>query len=674
MNSQNSLPQVNRHSGVTTTAGRDRSIRGSGRRLVNPVWLWALLALPLAAQVGPSISKHPASLSRSLGDKATLSVSASGDGNTPLSYQWQFAGTPVPGATNRSLTLTNLATLQAGSYTVVVSNAVNAVTSEPAVLDVNTLFRFLADSPVSRDTTYGMAWGDYDNDGFPDLMATGMTSSFLYHNNGDGTFTRNPTPAKAVTGRTYTSLNVWNGYWADYDNDGILDLLVPTGAEQVAERDQLFRGLGNGAFKSMTNAPIATDGFANMDDVWGDFDNDGRLDLFASRLNADFSNAPQTMYWAEADGGFTRELSADFAQDLQRSGYGATAGDFNGDGRRDIAFALGRGAVMIYQNQGGRKFEPFIQPGSGSFIGGPVAADYDNDGDLDLFVTFGKGNCQMLRNDGTGNFELVEEIEPVLEPGRSSNAAWGDYDNDGLLDLFVSRTAQYALDNDRNDSLFHNNGDGTFSRVAAGTVTNDNADGYGCAWADFDNDGFLDLATSGTPSHLFHNTGNANSWLLLKLVGTMSNRSALGARVRVKAVLKGKTVMQLREIGTGAGWSQNDLRAHFGLADAIEAEEVVIDWPSGKKQTLTHVHAKQILTITEPDDRLKVLIEPNPLASPRVTIRGPAGTQVVVERSGDLNLPGQWLEEARTTLGADGTGFVNVAAGSAVAFFRTRVP
>jgi len=623
MNSKNSFPQVNVNFGVTTTACRERSIGLSGRRLVNPMWLWlwALLALPLAAQVAPTITRQPVSLSRSLGDKATLSVTASGD--APLSYRWLLVGAPVSGATNRSLTLTNLTSAQAGTYTVVVSNAVNTVTSEPAVLDINTLFRFLADSPVSRDTSYGMAWGDYDNDGFPDLMATDQVNSILYHNNGDGTFSRNPAAAKAVTGRTYTFLNVWNGYWADYDNDGILDLLVPTGAEPVSERDQLFRGLGDGAFKSMTNAPIATDSFTNMDAVWGDFDNDGRLDLFASRINSDFSNAPQTMHWAKAGGSFTRVLSADFAQDPQRSGYGATAGDFNGDGRRDIAIGLGRGAVIIYQNQGGRKFEPFIQPGSGSFVGGPVAADYDNDG-------------------------------------------W--------LDLFVSRTAQYALDNDRNDSLFHNNGDGTFTRVAAGTVTNDNVDAYGCAWADFDNDGFLDLATSGMPSHLFHNTGNANSWLLLKLVGTTSNRSALGARVRVTAVLNGKPVTQLREIGTGAGWSQNDLRAHFGLADATQVVEIVIDWPSGKKLTLTNVQAKQILTLTEPDDRLTVSINSNVSVTPRVTIHGPAGTLVVVERSGDLTGQSQWTEEGRTTFAADGTGFVEVGAGSTIAFFRVRVP
>jgi hypothetical protein len=243
----------------------------------------------------------------------------------------------------------------------------------------------------------------------------------------------------------------------------------------------------------------------------------------------------------------------------------------------------------------------------GGLTGDVSLADYDNDGDLDVFFTYtGDENERLFRNDGTNGFTQITEGALVNAGGDSLSAAWGDYDNDGYLDLFV------ANDFGQNNCLYHNEGDGTFSPVTEGAVVNDDGRSRSCGWADYDNDGYLDLfvanggydAPPAPPQEsgfLYHNDGGTNNWLILKLVGIASNRSAIGAKVRVLTTIGGKRFWQLREIsGGGGGWgSQNDLRAHFGLGDAIKADTVRIEWPSGIVQELTNVVAKQFLTITE---------------------------------------------------------------------------
>src|SRR5439155_20474239 len=184
----------------------------------------------------------------------------------------------------------------------------------------------------------------------------------------------------------------------------------------------------------------------------------------------------------------------------------------------------------------------------------------------------------------------------------SITAAWGDYDNDGWLDLFVGNRdgtpGQHSL-------LYHNNGDGTFTRITAGPIAELINTAGGCAWGDYDNDGFLDLFVStlgnfpGESNALFHNHGNSNHWLKVKCEGTTSNRSGIGAKVRVKATLNGKPVLQLREITSGDGIGSSALIAHFGLGDAMNVEMLRIEWPSGTVQVMTNVPTQQFLTVTE---------------------------------------------------------------------------
>jgi len=194
----------------------------------------------------------------------------------------------------------------------------------------------------------------------------------------------------------------------------------------------------------------------------------------------------------------------------------------------------------------------------------------------------------IYHNNGDGTFMRITNGVVVTNVADAYACAWGDYDNDGFLDLFVSNRNLNGSNPTVVNFLYHNNGDGTFARVTTGSPANEYSDSWGCSWADYDNDGFLDLfvaAGNGRGNYLYRNNGNSNSWLTVKLVGTVSNRSAIGAKVRVKATI---------------GWvGYNELRANFGFGDATKIDIVRIEWPSGIVQTMTNVAPKQFLTVVE---------------------------------------------------------------------------
>ncbi len=189
------------------------------------------------------------------------------------------------------------------------------------------------------------------------------------------------------------------------------------------------------------------------------------------------------------------------------------------------------------------------------------------------------------------------------------NGSWGDYDNDGYLDMFVTTQAYGVKLAEK--YLYHNNGDGTFTRIMEGSPVNDLGNCPGACWVDYDNDGFLDLFVSNgafwaqihgglLTNFLYHNNGNSNNWLAMKLVGTVSNRSAIGTKVRVQATIRGKTMWLVRQIfGGDSGSNEQPLDAHFGLGGATNVDLVRIEWPSGIVQTLTNVAARQFLTVVE---------------------------------------------------------------------------
>jgi hypothetical protein len=641
------------------------------------VLLTGLLCLPVAAQVAPTIRMQPAGLSRSLGDRVTLSVTANSD--APLTYQWQRDGLPVANATNRLLTLTNLTSAVAGTYSVVVSNAAGKVTSEAAVLHVDTLFSLQIVSPISRDNGSAPSWGDYDNDGFIDLYCAGDTEHLLYRNGRDGTFAK-VGKTNALVARSFAPSDVGAGYWADYDNDGNLDLFAPVGAGGSPERNQLFHGLGNGRFESITTAPVGREITEGWSAAWADFNRDGYLDLFVANTPWDPNSSKttsNTLYLGQADGSFIRSRPPGL-EAFQARNYGCAVGDFDGDGFPDIAMSVRPFRFVILFNHEGKDFDAVSLSNGGGNLGGIAAGDFDNNGSLDLFGSWVNGTANHLfLNDGSGSFEDVSDAGPALEPARSQSAAWGDYDNDGYPDLFVPRTANWTGDwagDGADDSLWHNNGDGTFSRIEAGSVGNDGVSSLGAAWGDYDNDGFLDLAVAGFPGRLYHNTGNQNAWLLLKLVGTKSNRSAIGAKVKMTATIRGQNLTQFREIGAGACFGQNDPRPHFGLGDATQAQTVEIEWPSGQTQTLSNVAARQILTVTEPGGAPRLSVTPDGV----LHLDGDPNKAYLVESSSQLT---EWIPRPELGVTTDGTGkaVISISGGAggslpSVVFLRAKVP
>jgi hypothetical protein len=568
---------------------------------------------------------------------ATVSNRVVASGTAPLSYQWRRDGTPLVGKTNAALVLTNLQLADAGEYTVVVTNLGGAVTSQGAGLSVDPTFTKITTGRIVTDGgfSYDCAWGDYDNDGFVDLFVVndggpGGQSNWLYRNNGNGTFTR-----MAASGPIVTDVATCHGCaWGDYDNDGWLDMMVSNGG---GGNQFLYRNNGNGTFSKITSSRVAEAGDCHSV-RWGDYDNDGWLDLFLVKHDS----GGNRLFRNQGDGSFTRITAGPLATDAFAS-WGASWGDYNNDGYLDLL--LGNdGPNNLYQNN---RDGTFLRITTGPVVTefwntkGMAWGDYDNDGFLDLFAAhsrlFGTSdpgqNDSLYHNNGDGTFSSVTNGAVVNSGGLSLSCAWGDYDNDGFLDLFVTNWDVGGATN----FLFHNNGDGTFTRVMEGSQVNDVAISNGCAWGDYDNDGFLDLFVANgnfqrnENNYLYRNSGNSNGWINLKLVGTQSNRSAIGAKVRVRATIFGRSIWQLREISGGSGFGgQNDLRASFGLGDSTNVDLVRIEWPSGTVQELRDVVVKQFLTVTEPPR----------LGSPRLsnsefgfTLKGGRGFQYAIQRS-----------------------------------------
>jgi len=461
-------------------------------------------------------------------------------------------------------------------------------------------FTRILEGDIAQDTgpSMGCAWGDYDSDGYPDLVVADALGRLnrLYHNNGDGTFSRvREGPIANDHGDSDAAV------WADYDNDGDLDLFV---TNFDPPRDYFYRNEVNGVFTKVTQGPWVTDSGAGVSAAWGDYDNDGFVDLFVANSN----NQNNYLYRNNGDGTMSR-INTGPVVSSDGSSHGCTWSDYDGDGDVDLFVACGHGEdEQQFLNNGDGSFTRVTTGhlvNSGGQGAGISCADYDNDGDLDVLVTgWGLNENRLYRNDGAVEPTFVGILGDVF--ANSDNAAWGDYDNDGYLDLFI---VNYGQDN----FLFHNNGDGTFAQVSEGALVHDGVHSLSCAWADYDNDGDLDLFVAngidafGTnfppePGFLYRNDGGTNNWLLLRLVGVTSNRSAIGAKVRLLATIGDKIFWQLREVSGGDGYcSQNDLRVHFGLGDAITVESVRIEWPSGITQFLRGVAVNQLLTVEEED-------------------------------------------------------------------------
>ena len=444
------------------------------------------------------------------------------------------------------------------------------------------------------DKTNGGCAADYDNDADQDLFVTNWGSSKLFRNNGAGTFV--DVTEQAGLGDPDLSYRSMGCAWGDYDRDGLLDFAVVRHMEEsdleafdlrfyaYAVRPLgLFHNNGDGTFTEVTHllgdtvAPGKSQGEygnlwgAGFQPGWVDFDNDGDLDLYVVN---------------------------DFGRDIQPNVLWRNDGPGpNGDWRfKDISQRSGANAAMF---------------GMGLAVG-----DYDLDGNFDLYVTNIEDNL-LLRNNGDGLSFTEATADAGVGKGefqRRQRVSWGavffDYDNDGWEDLYVASgfldTDPFRNHRNQPNLLLHNTGDATFADVSSVSGADDRGVGRGVAYADFNNDGCLDLYLTnmgllgGQPqsARLFRNScaWSAN-WLSIKTVGTISNRDGIGARITV--VADGRS--QIREITAGSSnKSQNMLPAHFGLGGAAQADSVEIRWPSGIVQILLDVPSNQQVTVTEP--------------------------------------------------------------------------
>lgn len=591
---------------------------------------------------------------------------------TASSRQWYFEGVALAAQTNRMLVLTNLQPAQAGRYTAVAQTA-NGPATNSVNLQVNPQFTKILTGEIVTEKygTDAVTWFDYDRDGFLDVLVPHDQKSdadSLFRNNGDGTFTK--VLGSPLTPHELASLS---GAVADYDNDGDVDVLLARFDKPNAD---LFRNDGSAGFSRVADTPFVRALGQGMDAGWADYDGDGDVDLLV--VNGYDRSQNDVLYRNNGDGTFSA-VSAEEAGDLvsDRSvTWLCTWVDFDGDGHPDVA-TLGSG-LRLYRNTGTGRFTR-VRLGSLSSMSndwGLAWGDYDNDGFPDLFAgRFGQGNAGLHRNVGGTTFTSISRAGDLMTFGHACLGVWGDYDNDGYLDLFVEGYTEKS-------ALYRNRGDGTFESVDLGNLLSDGDQRDTAVWVDYDNNGFLDLMLAcgdvagfegypGQQNQLFRNNGNGNHWLKVRTIGTTSNRDGIGAKVRVLATVGGRTFTQLREISGNSGYHGVPLLAHFGLGNATHATTVHVDWPSGITQEVPMVAADQMLTVVEPAMwTLSAHMEAGGL---RLQCRGAALASADIQWSANLKT-WTWVADLKTDATGAAAVTIPILEANPLRFYRIRTP
>jgi hypothetical protein len=495
----------------------------------------------------------------------------------------------------------------------------------------------------------GLAVIDYNNDGLMDLyVVNGSTiedaragkashRSALYRNEGDGTFTD-------VTSTAGVSNPQWGkgALAADFDNDGFQDLYVLNYGPNV-----LYMNNGDGTFRDATSEAGVGDQRWSSAAAAADYDKDGYLDLFvANYLDYDLNNLPtegkfcsyqnlpvacgprglkgagDSLYRNNGDGTFTDvSVRAGVADREGYYGLGAAWGDYDNDGLLDLFVANDNTPNYLYRNNGDGTFADvaietgvaFSEDGREQSCMGVEFEDLDNDGWLDIMVTNFSGESNTLyRNTGEGFFR-DDSNRSGLVGDSWRDLSWGvgffDFNNDGWKDVFVANghiypqvdAAPLNITYRQRNKLYLNSQDGRLVNAGgnAGPGLQIAKSYRGAAFADFNNDGQIDIALSAldeTPALLMNRGVSGNHWILVALIGSSSNKLGVGARVTVKTAGS----VQVRELKAGGSYgSSNDPRAHFGVGAVPVVDEILVEWPSGKVSRLTEVEAGRVLTIRE---------------------------------------------------------------------------
>ena len=488
----------------------------------------------------------------------------------------------------------------------------------------------------------GAAFLDYDNDGnldlyivngapLPGFEIAASPPNVLYQNDGDGGFT--DVTAAAGVGDTGYGMGC---VAADYDNDGDSDLYVTNFGENL-----LYRNNGDGTFTDITaRAGVGGGDKWSSSCAFVDYDHDGNLDLYVvNYLDYDIAKDrdwydprgrrvyanPQvypgisdTLYRNNGDGTFTDLTRQAGVYNNEGKGLGVTCGDYDNDGHIDIYVANDTTPNFLYRNVGDGRFvdiglfagAAYNEHGVAEGGMGVDFGDYNNDGALDIFVTnFSNETNTLYHNTGEG---ALIDFTNIVGLGEASflKLAFGtkffDANNDGALDLFIANGHLYPTESDaleyaQTDQLFINTGEGTFVDASewSGEYFLTKRVGRGAAFGDYDNDGDIDIfvVNLNQEGNLLRNEGGSrHNWLAIKTVGVKSNRDGIGARVEVATHSRS----QMKAVQAGSSYlSGHDLRLIFGLGTETQAETVKITWPSGVEQRLVDVEANQLLVITE---------------------------------------------------------------------------
>lgn len=474
------------------------------------------------------------------------------------------------------------------------------------LLSTGQIFENINESPIAVSSdSRSVNFIDINNDGWQDLFITNGPKSLdidlLYLNDGEGNFIY--APDKGLSANKASSVGAAFG---DLNGDGRLDGVVST---WYGQKDLVYFQSESGAYEIETNKINAKNTFAEGV-VIGDFDGDNLLDIYITTSEGDKRNI---LYHNKGGGSFEETSNSIVAKTT--TSRGAIFGDFNLDGIQDL-FVVNENKEqnLLYFGQGNGIFERHYGDDLSVDNQSSITAswgDVDNDGDLDVFV----GNSDFLipevnklyinENNESWSVKVISDF--ALVNSCTFGSTFGDFDNDGDLDLIVSNG--FCNSNQLNN-YFENDGKGNFSIVYNAFPSNRNTCSYGTASADINNDGFLDVVfancqnineTTAPPNSLYINKGNEYNWIQINLKGEENNTYGVGSVIKLYAEIAGEKILQLREITTQSGYSgQNGFTAHFGLHAATKIDSIHVLWPNKKISKLIDVDVNQILSIQEP--------------------------------------------------------------------------
>ncbi len=493
-----------------------------------------------------------------------------------------------------------------------------------------------------NDISGGCIMEDFNNDGLLDIIATsyGLSDQMHYFTNeGNGKFT-DRTAEAGLTGL----LSGLNTMQADYNNDGHIDFLVLRGAwlgTSGNHPNSLIKNNGDGTFSDVTESAGLLSYKPTQTAAWADFNQDGWLDLFVGNESSPKMVYTSELYLNQQNGTF-KEVSAEYGLIIGAYIKGCTWTDYNNDGYPDLFASNLIGDNLLFQNLGKEGNYHFKEQAAEAGVQRPRFSfpcwswDYNNDGLLDLFVsafniqdfTSAAGKLAsdylgqspeteypcLYQNNGDGTFKEVTQQANLKKVLYTMGCNFGDIDNDGFLDFYAT-TGTPDFRSVFPNRMFRNDNGERFQDVTTTTKTGHIQKGHGVAFGDIDNDGDQDIyhVLGGSYSGdnfmnaLFENPGNDQNWVQFQLEGTQSNRSAIGAKVKIEGLdASGKTRTLYRVVGSGASFGASSLRLEVGLGDVSQIASVEIDWPfEGSKTVLKDLEVNKVYKVLEGEEEVR---------------------------------------------------------------------